>query len=337
MGKRTSAAVMVVTVCAMMASLASGMRNEARFTPDVLEPSPVNPLLVRGRPGEFDAVKVGPRVVLKEGPTTYKMWYEGVPGPNRGSLGYATSRDGLTWNKFAGNPVLAPSEPWEGGAQGEISPGTVFKEGRVYKMWYHSWDGAHRRIGYASSRDGLRWTKYFGNPVLDVGRSEAWDASQVVLPTVTRVGERYYMWYGGLGEKNDGWRIGLATSSDGIQWKRHPGNPVLTPGPPGTWDEWGVLPGGLIWDETGFHLWYPGFKKGLVPGIGYASSRDGLRWSRSLRNPVLSRSEAVAPDCREAGDTATAYRDGNEVRILYGGWDGRKWAICMAVSRITYK
>jgi predicted GH43/DUF377 family glycosyl hydrolase len=312
-----------------------GMSDEMIVTPDVLQPVAENPLLVRGRPGEFDAVKVGPRVVLKEGPTIYKMWYEGVPGANRASVGYATSSDGLTWRKFSGNPVMTPSEPWEGGPNGEISPNMVLKEDDLYKMWYHSWDGFHRRIGYATSKDGLRWNKYPGNPVLDVGQPGTWDASQLAGPTVIKMGGVYYMWYMGLSEKDDGWRIGLATSADGIHLSKYPGNPVFKPGPRGTWEEWGVGTGGIIWDGTYFHLWYSGFNRNISPGVGYASSRDGIHWRRSQKNPILAKSAATVPECREAGDSVTAYQDSDGYRILYGGWDGKRWSICMALSRLT--
>lgn len=299
---------------------------------DVLEPSRANPILRRGQPGEFDAVKVGPRVVLKEGAGLYKMWYEGVPGANRASVGYATSKDGLTWKKWPGNPVLAPSERWEGGEKGEISPNTVLLEGGAYRMWYHSWDGRHRRVGYATSPDGLEWTKHPGNPVLDVGERGSWDASQVAVPTVLRVGDRYLMWYAGMSERNDGWRIGLATSPDGVRWTKNPRNPVFKAGPPGAWDEWAVLPGGMVWDGTRFHLWYPAFNRKFRSGIGYASSADGLHWTRSPKNPVLSRSEAVPAECREPGDTATAYIDDDGYRVIYGGWNDKYWSMCMAVG-----
>ena len=90
--------------------------------------SPVNPVLANG-PDAYDVEKVGPRVVLKEGPKEYRMWYEAVPAGNRSTVGYAESPDGLAWTKKG--EVLHPSEDWEGGPDGEISPNSILVEGGV--------------------------------------------------------------------------------------------------------------------------------------------------------------------------------------------------------------
>ena len=52
---------------------------------------PANPLLTRGPPGSYDELKIGPRAILREGPTTWKMWYEAAPSGNKSYTAYATS------------------------------------------------------------------------------------------------------------------------------------------------------------------------------------------------------------------------------------------------------
>jgi len=86
-----------------------------------------NPLLTKGPSGAYDQLKIGPRAILRESPNVWKMWYEAVPGGNQSTTAYATSSDGLTWTKYAGNPVMSPSEPWEGagGTNHEDSPTAV--------------------------------------------------------------------------------------------------------------------------------------------------------------------------------------------------------------------
>src|SRR6185295_10616977 len=95
--------------------------------------------------------------------------------------GYATSPDWLNWTKQG--PVLSPSATWEGGGAGEVSPNSILIEGGVFKLWYHSFNPAdgHRRIGYATSPDGLSWTKN-PLPVLDIGPVGAFDANMVTEP-----------------------------------------------------------------------------------------------------------------------------------------------------------
>jgi predicted GH43/DUF377 family glycosyl hydrolase len=197
----------------LLCGLLAGTARSADDGP--LTRSPSNPLLSRGPSGSFDQIKIGPRAILDEGPSDWKMWYEGVPAGNQSVAGYATSTDGLTWTKYAGNPVMTPTQTWEGvgGTNHETSPSTVLKEGGVYKMWYHGIEGTTRRIGYATSSDGITWTHYAGNPVLDVGANGEWDAGGIGEPKVIHVGSTYVMYYV---HTVDPGGVGLATSADGV-------------------------------------------------------------------------------------------------------------------------
>src|SRR5262245_26621385 len=57
----------------------------------------------------------------------------------------------------------------------------------------------HFRIGHATSRDGLRWTKRAGaaegGAALGLGGADAVDALAASHPTVLRVGPAYHLWY----------------------------------------------------------------------------------------------------------------------------------------------
>lgn len=292
---------------------------------------PGNPILDRGARGEFDQAQVAPRVVIKEGPGSYKMWYEGAPEGNAASVGYATSSDGLRWTKYPKNPVLSPREPWEGGVRGEISPNGVLLEGGIYKMWYHSYLKGLRRIGYATSRDGINWTKYPGNPVLEPGPVGSWDDKFVSEPRVVRVGDTYMMFYWGESLKGtpSRWiqRIGRATSPDGIRWTKDP-QPVVIPSQ--SWEGGNVASPGVIYEGGVFKLWY---SVGVNDGLGYAWSRDGITWTKFAGNPILRRSGVPGScDSDAVGDSVSVYRDGNEYRVMYGGFglNPKRISICLA-------
>lgn len=281
-------------------------------------------MLPPGPPGSIDEVKTGPRVVLKEGPTTYRMWYEAVPGANRAVVGYATSSDGFTWAKQGA--VLYPSASWEGGPNGEVSPNTVLLEGGVYKMWYHSYDGANRRIGYATSPDGLTWTKN-ANPVLNLGPAGAWDSNQIAGPMVVRVGNVLRMYYGGQRAGDQGWSMGYATSTDGVTWTRQSR----------LWGNGDITAFGVLLDERGWHMWWSNLD---FTAINYASSTDGLTWVNGPNNPVLiPNPDPNSPDHEGVGDAISVYRDGSQYRVMYTGINIGSWpyppyrleAICIAV------
>lgn len=132
------------------------------------------------------------------------------------------------WTSSPG-AVLTVSQPWEtptptsGRAVGEPS---VLRVGGLYRMWYSSgWDSC--ATGYATSKDGVRWTKYAGNPVLGRGVGVA----QACRNSVTYRGGVYYMFFSeGIGYP--GSSVSLATSTDGAHWV--PQGVVLAPA--GGWD-----------------------------------------------------------------------------------------------------
>jgi predicted GH43/DUF377 family glycosyl hydrolase len=186
------------------------------------------------------------------------------------------------WTKYEGNPVFTDSEnSWDDGfAIGQ----SVIKNGNTYKMWY---SGSHdifspKSIGYATSSDGINWTRYSGNPVFE-GIAGSWDSGSVALPSVMQEGNTLHMWY--LGGGGDAGTIGYATSEDGIHWKRH-SSPVFQP-KEGTWYADGIFPGPVIKEKGVFKMWFSGaFGGSLSQGsltteseTGYATSPDGINWT----------------------------------------------------------
>lgn len=300
-----------------------------------------NPLLRNG-PEAVDAQKTGPRVVLKEGPTVYRLWYEAVGSNGITSVGYATSTDGLTWTKQGA--VLSPggSTSWE---RDEVSPNSILVEGGVYKLWYHGGGyfmggGGTRygngRIGYATSPDGLTWTKYASNPVLDIGPTGAFDDEQVAEPRVVKVGATYRMYYTGRNATAKSQSLGMATSADGIAWTKDSRNPILDS------TRWGNYWGGAFFYESGLWLlWHADETCGSR--INFKWSRDGVAWTDGTQNPVLLPSGvANAPDGSLVGDSVSGYRDGNTYRIMFTrfasnlfGTSGRFEGICMASVAAT--
>jgi hypothetical protein len=102
------------------------------------------------------------------------MWYAGEePGKSFG-IGYATSPDGMNWTKHQGNPVMKGES---GFAVSHVQPSTIVKRDSLYMMWFNERHSDNLWcIGYAESEDGINWSKYENNPVLDIGRSGNFDS-----------------------------------------------------------------------------------------------------------------------------------------------------------------
>lgn len=176
------------------------------------------------------------------------------------------------WTPYAGNPVLIPSPgSWD---SLNVRKPCVIKDGDEFRMYYTGNSGGSApSIGLATSHDGVTWTKYAGNPVLQAGAD--WDASGVQSPAVLKVGDVYHLWYVN-GQSN---LVGYATSSDGVAWnKRH--DPVMRP-EPGDWEEPYIQGIHVVSETNGFLLYYGSGQ------IGVAFSDDGLGWAKFPGNPVI--------------------------------------------------
>ncbi|KAJ1637894.1 hypothetical protein T492DRAFT_271469 [Pavlovales sp. CCMP2436] len=91
---------------------------------DAVQFSKVGPVLEAGPPGSFDARGAGARHIIEpriEGSPRYLMFYEAIDDEGTHSIGLATSKDGLQWDKVGDGPAFAPSTEfgaWDGGAVG---------------------------------------------------------------------------------------------------------------------------------------------------------------------------------------------------------------------------
>jgi predicted GH43/DUF377 family glycosyl hydrolase len=223
------------------------------------------------------------------------MWYTGGQGPLLGQIGYATSTDGIFWQKYGNMPVMeeGPSGSWDHQAVGWP---TVVIVNDTCHMWYTgASDEIVVQIGYATSTDGINWTKYENNPVIRVGTADSWEDTWIYEPCVIYHESVFYMWYTGVkGDWTDydPWEngIGYATSKDGFNWTKHASNPVLKKNTAGNWDDFLVCEQTVLFHNDIFHMWYQGLDSAYTYNsypIGYATSADGITWQRSESNPVL--------------------------------------------------
>ncbi len=270
-----------------------------------------------GPPGSWDSARHQVGDVVFDG-TTYHMYQTGgqtfLPWDSPWSVGHWTW-NALTqeWDADPNNPVLLP-EPgqWDGFTIFNIA---VLYDGAMFKMWYGASDifPGSSSVGYATSPDGSVWQKFAGNPLpgLEPGAPGEWDDRGLTPSTMIFDGASYRMWY--LAVKNGGpdygtWRIGAATSPDGLVWTKHP-DPVLVGSEP--WESDLLYYPAVVPHGGGYAMWYSAVTPGGTGAIGYAVSPDGIHWGRWPDNPVLT------PSCPENTVESMAV-------ILYGdtvyGW-----------------
>jgi len=210
-----------------------------------------------------------------------------------------------------------------------VSAPSVVLDGGVFHMWYSGNDGNNNRIGYATSVDGIAWTRQNGgNFVLDKGDADDWDSFSVADPWVFNDSGTWKMWYtGSNGLKN---RIGYADSVDGINWNKD-GSEVLDIGDSGKWDGNGVASPTVLKMGSTYHMWYIGTDWDETK-MGYATSNDGTHWTKENNgNAVFSAGDPGAFDGYEIRGPAVLFRNG-VYKLYYTGSSGSTTSVGLATS-----
>ncbi|NSW90736.1 MAG: hypothetical protein HPY74_08700 [Firmicutes bacterium] len=249
-----------------------------------------NPIMRPVARWEGHSVNLFGTVLKDEG--IYKMWYQGYGGtPYTGC--YATSRDGIFWER----PNLGLIE-YEGSKDNnifliDISPVNVMKDEREtnpdrrYKALF--WEQHNPSMSVAFSPDGINWSKYEGNPVIentgDVHMLAGWDES---------CGK--YVVYSKPRQASDGRRIRVVTrleSEDFIHWSE----PVYVLEPdekdPPNLEFYGmpVFKYGDIYIglPSVYHTYEeePNPRMAGTMNIQLAYSRDGYNWNRACDRKVF--------------------------------------------------
>ena len=173
---------------------------------------------------------------------------------------------------YAANPVFTATgtDTWD---QMIRERGYILFERGIYKMWYTGYSGRDsdtKYLGYATSDNGINWTRYPENPIF----SQKWTEDMFVIKNEGT----YYMYAEG---KND--VAHLLTSSDGIKWQEEGDLVILRvngdtiPGPYGT-------PNVVI--ENG--KWYLFYERN-DEGIWLAVSKDHKTWKNIQDEPVINK------------------------------------------------
>jgi beta-1,2-mannobiose phosphorylase / 1,2-beta-oligomannan phosphorylase len=171
------------------------------------------------------------------------------------------------------NPVFEGRGPghWDAAIR---ERGWILREHDGYHLWYTGYNPAQSgemHLGYATSPDGITWTRHPDNPIYTAG----WTEDMMVLEHEGT----YYMFAEG---RND--RAHMLTSTDKIRWtsqgtldiRRANGEP-LSPGPFGT---------PTVYYEDG--RWYLFYERD-DEAIWLATSTDLTTWTNVQDEPVIER------------------------------------------------
>lgn len=222
------------------------------------------------------------------------------------------------WEPYSKNPIFTAAGPghWDEKIR---ERGWILKEGDQWSLWYTGYDGTkegRRMLGYATSPDGLIWTRFAQHPLID----EFW----VEDVQIQKVGDTYYMVAEGLNDQAQ-----LLTSQDKIHWKgqgpldiRYTNGQPLTPGPFGT---------PTTYHEDG--TWYLFYERS-DQGVWLAKSKDLKVWNHVQDEPVIALGPGTYDSKMIALNQIVKYQ-GKYYAVYHGSGSTTKpalWTTNLAVS-----
>lgn len=265
-------------------------------------PHPDNPILPRGAEEAWDGengIVFAPHVIIHE--DTFYMFYSAADNPNGrpNAIGLATSEDGIVWEKYADNPILAPDG--EGYDSMCISNGVPYVESDGTWVMYYAANaiacyGPGQTIARATAPtpEGP-WTPDDA-PLLESGTDGEWDDGFIMPHSIIDTDDGYLMYYSGGTEYLVPLPriVGMATSSDGITWNKcndpqtiaapcAESDPIFTVDAEGDshpFEAWAVS---VLPTDNGYEMFYSSTCPDLVsqncPAVlAYATSEDGVNW-----------------------------------------------------------
>jgi len=256
-----------------------------------------NPILTPGEPGSWDDLYVINAFVLEDKDTIY-LFYTAYNQTGSRALGLATSVDGYHFTKFIGNPILTGDK--KGYDAFGVAQAQVLKEDSLWVLYFNGREIAGFSSGPSIGRATAMaltgpWIKS-EMPVLTSESLREWDSDFIYLGQVMKIEDRSYIMYYTAGKDvllGNKWSVGMATSKDGINWKKyndpatsqHPlaeSDPVMITGEGSDWDADLVLCCAVINLPDGFGMYYS------CGALGYATSADGIHWKKYYDNPVYT-------------------------------------------------
>lgn len=231
-----------------------------------------HPILDIGEAGCFDDSGVNPACVIPVNDQLYMYyvgWQRGVKTPYTLFTGLATSdNQGESFHRVSQVPILERAN----NERFVRTAAHVHFDKNKWRMWYiggDEWKSHHNKqfpsygLRYTESEDGIHWEQHSRvcmNPNGD-------DEFGFGRPWIKKVNSRYHMLYS-IRRFSNGYRLGYATSEDGITWQRKDDSVGIDVSDTG-WDSDMQCFGYPVTTNTHTYLFYNGNNYGET-GMGIA-------------------------------------------------------------------
>ncbi|HOW67283.1 MAG TPA: hypothetical protein P5186_08340 [Candidatus Paceibacterota bacterium] len=271
-----------------------------------------------------------PTVFQIPGDARWHMTFVGFNGQGYQSF-IAESDDLLHWHNYRLAMGFGPKGDFDHGGcvigaflyeSYDLKAPRVLKkhQGKYWTLYgaYPRQGGYELRPGYegvAVSEDGLKWKRAKDQPVLSVFDSDCafWEKDCIYQPWLVEHQARYFNFYnaanGGIEQ------IGLAFSTDLMNWMRYPANPVIRNRPKG-FDEQFCSDPKVFRDGDHWTMFYFGVGRGGAH-IMIAFSRDLVHWTTHPEPLYQAGGNPSGLDKQYAHKISLVYNSKTDIYYLY--------------------
>ncbi len=247
----------------------------------------------------------------------------------------------LNITRLQATPILSVGDPgtWD---SYNIHTFSIINDGSKLILFYGGQDdsaGHVVAIGRATSANTseppTNWTKFASNPIL-TNSTSGWDSTEhgVRMGNVIMIGSTFYLYYSSEADPEHTpslpAAIGVATSTDGFNFTKYAGNPILEPDEV---NDWACGVPHVIKVGATYYMYYT---RGVYDAAGWtpsgsavATSPDGLTWTRQAT--ILSLGSAGAWDDVFI-EQSKVYHTSDGYILAYEGYSGSEWKIGIATS-----
>ncbi|MBM3436879.1 MAG: hypothetical protein FJY07_11755 [Bacteroidetes bacterium] len=120
-----------------------------------------------------------------------------------------------------------------------------------------------------------------------------------------------------------------------LKFEGYEGNPILTPGEPGSWDDLKIALPYVVKHDSAFYLFYLGINNSGYPALGLAISDDGYKFTKFEGNPILAPG-GKGPEAYGIGAGVVIWQDSLWV-MFYNASERAGWGPGASIGRATAK
>ena len=249
-----------------------------------------------------------------------------VKGSNSREIEITESKDLINWKNVG---YLNIKEEYE--KNGISAPCALVIKNKVHIFYQTYGNGKNDAICHAVSDDGI--TDFRRNPTNPIFRPDgAWNCGRAIDAEVFLYQGKHFMYFA---TRDPGFKIqlqGVATALENTSFNREEWThlskegPILKPELP--WEGECIEAASIIQRNGILYMFYAGAYDNSPQQIGVATSKDGFKWERLLKEPFLRNGQPGEWNYSESGHPCI-FDDGNKTYLFYQGNkdNGNTWWI----------